>query len=389
MRDKIRSLAAAGRSVRALAFCILGLGLITSANAQVLVEYVGHASFVLQSPDGTRIVVDPFSSTRWLGYQFPVGIEVDLVLVSHPHYDHDASYYWGDSTPVFREPGEFRFNDVEFVGVRGKHADPYGKDFEQKNTLWLIELGGLRFLHVGDNGPLTEANIREIGSVDVLMIPADGDDHILSPEAIDSMIDSLSPQYVIPMHYRLDGFLGLPASLGPLEPWLEGRKNIRRLENHQHTLNAADQNSTTILVFDPSPELLVWPESLANGWSQVAEARRLSESTDSADRQRAASLVESALAAHPTINFSYQWSRILADQKKYAEAADYLESALARTPLDDWEYRNRSHLLLGMLYEKLGKPQRAKSQFLRVLNESYRTELIELAREHLQKNAQP
>ena len=66
--------------------------------------------------------------------------------------------------PVFREPGEYRVGDVRLVGVEGKHADPYGEDFAQKNTIWLVEAGDVRIVHLGDNGPLTEAkNARELG----------------------------------------------------------------------------------------------------------------------------------------------------------------------------------------------------------------------------------
>jgi len=188
------------------------------AFSEVGVEYIGHASFVVESPAGVRVVLDPFNSNRWLGYRYPDSVEADVVLVTHPHYDHDASYYWGDSVPVFREPGEYRVGDVSFVGVEGRHADPYGKDFEQKNTIWVLEAGGVRIAHLGDNGPLTAQNVRELGRVDVLMVPADGDNHILKPDAIAAIRRELGDPLTIPMHYRLDGFLGLPRSVGPIDP---------------------------------------------------------------------------------------------------------------------------------------------------------------------------
>ena len=63
------------------------------ALADVDIEYIGHASFVIESPNGVRIVIDPFNSNRWLGFRYPesVGKPADAVLVTHPHYDHDAS----------------------------------------------------------------------------------------------------------------------------------------------------------------------------------------------------------------------------------------------------------------------------------------------------------
>ena len=45
-----------------LAAAILG----APASAQVRIEYVAHACFVVESPGGERALVDPYSGTRWL-----------------------------------------------------------------------------------------------------------------------------------------------------------------------------------------------------------------------------------------------------------------------------------------------------------------------------------
>ena len=71
-----------------IVFGVLAISL--PAATDVVIDYIG-ACFVVESPDGTRVVIDPFSSTRWLGYRFPESVEADAVLVTHPHYDHDAS----------------------------------------------------------------------------------------------------------------------------------------------------------------------------------------------------------------------------------------------------------------------------------------------------------
>ena len=87
-------------------------------SATVRLEYIAHAAFVIVSPGGTRIAVDPFNSNIWLGYSFPAGNEADAVLVTHPHYDHDASYYF-PRAPVFRSPGSFVVDDVRIQGFTG------------------------------------------------------------------------------------------------------------------------------------------------------------------------------------------------------------------------------------------------------------------------------
>ena len=86
---------------------------------------------------------------------------------------------WDSTVPVFTDPGTFTVGDFAIHGIEGKHADPYGMEFGQINTIWLIEINGLRIAHLGDNGPITDENIQALGRVDVLMIPVDAQYHIL------------------------------------------------------------------------------------------------------------------------------------------------------------------------------------------------------------------
>lgn len=229
----------------------------------VRIEYIAHASFLIRSPGGTEILIDPYASRVWLGYDFPEGIHPDAVLITHPHYDHDAGRFrgkpfpWGDDVAVVDGPGQFRIGDFTVVGVKGKHADPYGKEFGQRNTVMVLETAGVRIAHLGDNGPPTPELARAIGTVDVLMMPADALHHILSEDATRAWIDALQPRIVIPMHYRLPDLEQdpeAPKGLGDLEPWLQGRANVRRLDGNATVIRASELPAErTILVFRHSP----------------------------------------------------------------------------------------------------------------------------------------
>ena len=350
--------------------------------ADVDIEYIGHASFVIESPGGVRIVIDPFNSNRWLGFRYP-DVEADVVLVTHPHYDHDASYYWSDSVPVFREPGEYQVGDVRLVGVEGKHAGPYGKDFEQKNTIWLVEAGGVRIAHLGDNGPLTAKNTRELGQVDVLMIPADGDDHILKPEEIAAAREALASPLVVPMHYRLEGFLDLPRSLGPIDPWLENQTGVVRLESNRTRLAPEREPGREVLVFQPSPELEVWSEGLRQGWAKLDEARTMMANHPTQISQ-AGMLVKQAAESAECIVFEFQWARVVAQSGDANEAIAVLEAALARAARGDWQYRMSARSLLAELYAANGCTEAASEQHRIVLQQSYRTELLDKAKAFLE-----
>jgi L-ascorbate metabolism protein UlaG (beta-lactamase superfamily) len=232
----------------------------------ITLEYIAHASFVVTGPDGARVLIDPYASRVWLGYDFPEGVTADAVVVTHPHYDHDAGAFrgaqfpWPD-TPLLEEPGDYTVGGMRVLGVEGRHADPYGKEFGQINTIFVIEAGGLRIAHLGDNGPLTDTIIRQMGAIDVLMIPGDALYHILSPDATRAAIDALDPKLVIPMHYRIGALeteAASPSDLGDLEPWLEGRGRVLRPGTNRYTLAAGDlPDERSYLVLEHSTEIPV------------------------------------------------------------------------------------------------------------------------------------
>src|SRR6266850_2562860 len=127
-------------------------------NRAVTIEFIAHACFRLTSPSGKQVLIDPYAGRVWLGYDFPTNIHADAVLISHPHYDHDGGEAmrrpvpWPSKTLVLRQPCTNQIGDLMVVGYAGKHADPWGKEFGQSNTIWLLQVGDLRIVHLGDNG---------------------------------------------------------------------------------------------------------------------------------------------------------------------------------------------------------------------------------------------
>jgi len=232
-------------------------------NRPVTIEYIAHACFRVTSPAGKQVLIDPYASRVWLGYDFPPDVPADAVLISHPHYDHDGGEAmrrplpWPTNTLVLRKPGTNQLGDITVIGYAGKHADPWGKEFGQINTIWLLNVGGLRIVHLGDNGPLTDDTVRALGRVDVLMIPIDSQFHILKADQIVAIRERVSPAVLIPMHYRHDDLEmspDKPEQLGGIDEWAKRENGVRYLDSHKQELSVgALPRKPEVLIFKHSP----------------------------------------------------------------------------------------------------------------------------------------
>jgi L-ascorbate metabolism protein UlaG (beta-lactamase superfamily) len=334
---------------------------------QVTIEYIAHASFVLEATNGQRLLIDPYNSERWLGYTFPENVTADFVLVTHPHYDHDASYYI--KAPVFREPGEYALGSFRVTGIATKHAGGFGGEFSYKSTVFVVETGGIRVAHFGDAGPLDGEQLKRIGRVDVVLLPIDGDDHILKPAQIEEIRRQLKPAIVVPMHYQIPTLSDLPALLGPIEPWLFQQSNVFRLRTNRWTVGAKDlRNSGQIWAFQHSPEVRPWPVR----WKQAWDRRNSGMEIRGRDRDEAIRLLESANSIAPEISvIAYDYANLLPP----ARAIEVLSRALSAGGRHDWEYTERSHLLLAELLAAQGRGVEAAEHCQLVLASTERNDL--------------
>ena len=359
---------------RSIPLFVLSITLV-SVSAQVKLEYVAHACFVIESPQGVRILIDPYNTNRWLGYQFPDGMKADAVLVTHPHYDHDANYHVSFQVPVFRKPGIFSIGDVRLRGLMGKHADPYGKDFRQMNTIWVVETGGKRFVHLGDNGPLSEQLVKDLGKVDLLMAPIDSTYHILKQAEIESILTAVKPRILVPMHYQIPE-LSPMENLGPIDPWLEGRSNTTRLSENRYQLEETLAGSTRILVFPHSPKVKPWVIELRQAWAKAREGLSLLASTPSEATMR---FTEATQIAPQVIAFWAGLAAALQAQGQTIQALGALQRGLIMSQPDDWEHTLGARVRLAGLYAIVGESFEARQQARIVLRNSYRPALIEQA----------
>lgn len=164
------------------------------------IRWYGHNCFRIRAREAI-VVTDPVS--RATGYAMPK-VTADLVTVSHQHPGHTNLAQIRPDPPfkVLDGPGEYEIHDVLVTGVRTYHDPNRGAD-RGYNTIFLFELDGMTFCHLGDLGhALSQAQAESLNGTDVLLVPAGGDNtNIIDPSRAAEVIGQLEPKLVIPMQY--------------------------------------------------------------------------------------------------------------------------------------------------------------------------------------------
>jgi L-ascorbate metabolism protein UlaG (beta-lactamase superfamily) len=147
-----------------------------------------------------------------------------IVTVSHNHADHNfvaAVKPMREKLFVIDGPGEYEISGVLITGVRTAHDSHKGAE-RGFNTVFVIHLDDVAFCHLGDLGhELSQAQLEEIGNVDVLFVPVGGGETI-GPVEANNVIGQIEPRIVIPMHYA-SAQLSFEYDLAPLEKFTHER----------------------------------------------------------------------------------------------------------------------------------------------------------------------
>lgn len=216
---------------------------------QVAITFVNHASFLIQLP-GLNILTDPVWSNRVSPFSFagpkrarPPGIEfdklpkIDVVLISHNHYDHmdhdtlvdleqkfspqffvalgdgERARAWGlKNVKEMEWWDEANVSALKITYTPTQHFSSRGL-FDRNHSLWgsyMLEHSGKRIYFGGDAGYSSHyKSIRErLGAVDLALLPIGAYEprwfmksmHINPEEAVQAHQD-LEAQHSIGMHF--------------------------------------------------------------------------------------------------------------------------------------------------------------------------------------------
>lgn len=188
------------------------------------IKWLGHASFLVSSEEGKRIITDPYSVAEGIDYA-PINEPADIVTISHDHGDHNNHKAVKGNPYVIRGEGISKAKGIEFKGIASHHDTVKGRQ-RGNNIIFCFTIDGINMCHLGDLGhPLNENQIADIGTVDVLLVPVGGYFTIDAKQAT-SICQSLKAKVVTPMHYKTTK-CGYPIS--EVDEFLKGKENIRRL----------------------------------------------------------------------------------------------------------------------------------------------------------------
>ncbi len=157
------------------------------------ISYLGHSSFKIKGKT-TTVVTDPFLQK----------CEADIVTISHHHSDHDQIKLVAGSPYIIDGPGEYEVKGVSVIGVASWHDDQSGAK-RGANTIYVVEIDGLRVCHLGDLGhKLADTQLEELGSIDIVLVPVGGE-YTIDAKAAAEVAKQVDPWIVIPMHYQQPG----------------------------------------------------------------------------------------------------------------------------------------------------------------------------------------
>lgn len=182
------------------------------------ISYFGHSCFRIKTKKAV-VITDPFDEA--VGIPLPK-LSADIVTVSHDHHDHaNVGAVAGTAEHpepfLIQGPGEYEVSEVYFWGLPTFHDDQKGK-LRGRNTLYFILTEGIKICHLGDLGHvLSDKMADKINQTDILFVPVGGEFTLDAATAV-KVIDQISPNIIIPMHYDLPGS---KMGLAPLTEFLE------------------------------------------------------------------------------------------------------------------------------------------------------------------------
>ena len=176
---------------------------VALAGDQARISYVGHSTFLIESPSLVRIATD-------YNDYVTTPMRPDIVTMNHAHSTHYTDSPDPKIPNVLRgwaaEYGKPVRHDAQVRDVRVRNVPTNIRDWgggteRHGNSIFIFEIANLCIAHLGHlHHTLTQQQLNEIGRIDVVMFPVDGT-FTLDLDGMIEVLQSLKARLMIPMHY--------------------------------------------------------------------------------------------------------------------------------------------------------------------------------------------
>jgi L-ascorbate metabolism protein UlaG (beta-lactamase superfamily) len=213
--------------------------------SQVQFTFVGHSTFLVESPGGIRIATD------YSGYAG--GIVPDVVTMNRAHSTHYTDFPDPAIKHVLRgwnpEGGPARHDlQVGDVRIRNVTTDIRGGALGRVpdgNSIFIFEIAGLCIGHLGHlHHELSAEQLGAIGRLDIVLVPVDGT-YTMAQGNMLNVLKELKARIVLPMHYFE------PETLARFVKGLSGELDVTYNDGPSITLSAS--------ALPDKPKLIVLP----------------------------------------------------------------------------------------------------------------------------------
>jgi len=224
--------------------------LAAEEEGRVDLTFIGHASVLIQSPQGVSAVTD-------LNDYFPPPFPPDIATMNHFHDTHFTNHPDPAIKYVLRgwDTGEgpahwdltYRDMRVRNVPTNVRNWSTGGTEFNG-NSIFIFETADLCIAHLSHlQHTLAPEQLAALGQVDVLIPMVDGA-YSLSQYDIIEVIDQIKPRLIIPVHYfgqtQLERFLTR----------MNDRYPVHRSEEPHLVLSRATLPASTEIVVLPAAQ---------------------------------------------------------------------------------------------------------------------------------------
>lgn len=174
-----------------------------AAERDVTITYLGHSTFLIETPGGISIATD---YNGWFRPAAPpTGVTMNKAHSSHYTLTPDPAiryvlHGWGEDG----EPADYDLvvGDTYVRNVTTDIRSGFEGMEPDGNSIFIFEVAGLCIGHLGHlHHELDDSHYRQIGRLDVLMVPVDGG-LTMGAKSMSRVTSRLRAALILPMHRR-------------------------------------------------------------------------------------------------------------------------------------------------------------------------------------------